>query len=99
MRLARKSKVWRARYIRLLARFSAQRSNFPEVGMEEYRIEQDGDGFEVSRIQPDGKASFVGRFSSADEARAWIEDRVRRLKGLPVAAGKGQWRPRSFATQ
>lgn len=43
--------------------------------MDEYHIEPDGDGYEVTRILPDGKTAFIGRFPSEDNAQHWIESR------------------------
>jgi hypothetical protein len=48
----------------------------PEVGLDEFSIEPDGDGFEVTGMMPDGKSCFVGRFTSEDHAKLWIERRM-----------------------
>jgi hypothetical protein len=55
--------------------------------MDEFRIEPDGDGYEVTRILPDGKTCFVGRFLREDDAQHWIESRVRLTReGSPQSA-------------
>lgn len=59
--------------------------------MDQYRIEADDDGVEVSKIQPDGKAFFVGRFSSEDNARLWIDARAKPREG-PFRGRKDDWR-------
>jgi hypothetical protein len=48
----------------------------PEVGMDPFRIEPDGDGYEVTKARPDGKVCFVGRFPTEERAKLWIETRT-----------------------
>jgi hypothetical protein len=40
----------------------------PEVGMDEFRTEPDGDDVEVIKARPDGKVCFVGRFPTEEHA-------------------------------
>jgi hypothetical protein len=59
--------------------------------MEEFRIEPDGDGFEVTRILRDGKACFVGWFSREYDAQYWIESRVRLAQRREISSGSASW--------
>jgi len=70
----------------------------PEVGLDEYRIEQDGDGFEVTGMMPDGKSCFVGRFPSEDHAKFWIERRMLSPRRRSFSVGTYQSGRRSSLT-
>jgi hypothetical protein len=65
--------------------------NLPEVGMEEFRIKPDGDGFEVTRILPDGKTCFVGWFSREYDAQYLIESRVRLAQRREISSRSSSW--------
>jgi hypothetical protein len=66
---------------------------FPEeLGMDNYQIAPEGNGFRVCRTSPDGQVCLVGRFPTKDNAQLWIKDQVR-MTGRRDAA------PRRFADQ
>jgi hypothetical protein len=65
---------------------------FPGAGMDEFRIEPDGDGYEVIRTLPDGKTCFVGWFSREYDAQYWIESRERLARGRESGRQSASWR-------
>jgi len=44
--------------------------------MDNYKIAPEGNGFQVSRISPDGRVWIVGRFPNKDNAQSWIDDQI-----------------------
>ena len=58
--------------------------------MDSYSIEPEGNGFQVTKISPDGRVWLIGIFLTKASAQLWVDDQKQMIKGREL------W-PRRFA--
>jgi hypothetical protein len=61
--------------------------------MDHYHVAPVGTGFQVVENLPDGRHSFVGGFSTENDARGWLNSFQIMVGLIDCLAGESRWLP------